>query len=62
MSFYVKFNLLKIVIKLFIKFMKLVLKEISSLEFNFFSNLFYLTRIKLGLKDNFYNFIHILNL
>ncbi|CAI2198009.1 9969_t:CDS:1, partial [Funneliformis geosporum] len=39
-----------------IKFMKLVLTEISRDDFRDFSDLMYLTRKEFGLKDHFHSF------
>ncbi len=48
---------MKTVIKVLIKFMKLVLTEIGSNNFKTFLDLIYLTKKALELKDNFQSFI-----
>ena len=57
MSFQVKFNIMETATEILIKFMKLVLIEISSDNFKTFPDSIYLTKKTLGLKDNFQSFI-----
>ncbi|CAI2198099.1 9691_t:CDS:1, partial [Funneliformis geosporum] len=57
MTFRTRFNIIEIAIEALIKFMKLVLTEISGDGFRDFPDSMYLTRKKLGLKDHFHNFV-----
>ncbi len=53
MSFQTRFNIIEIVTKVLIKFMKLVLIEIDNDNFKTFLDLIYLIKKALGLEDNF---------
>jgi len=53
MSFQTRFNITKTAIKVLIKFMKLVLTEISDDDFRTFLNSINLTKNALELKENF---------
>ena len=57
MTFWKKFNLPETATEFQIKFMKIVLKEISKNIYDSFPNSFYLARIQLGLKDRFHSFV-----
>ncbi len=52
-----KFNISEIVTESLIKFMKIVLKEISDNIFNSFPDSLYLVRNEFSLKDHFYSFM-----
>ncbi|RHZ69083.1 hypothetical protein Glove_290g103 [Diversispora epigaea] len=56
MSFRIKFNLPETATESLIKFIKLLLSEISNSEFDTFPNSIYMTKKELGLRDNFYSF------
>ncbi|RHZ89048.1 hypothetical protein Glove_19g343 [Diversispora epigaea] len=55
-NFRIKFNLPKTAIESLIKFIKLLLSEISNSEFDTFPNSIYMTKKELGLRDDFYSF------
>ena len=57
MKFRTRFNLPETATESLIKFIKLLLKEIGSSEFDFFSDSLYLVRKILNLKDQFYSFV-----
>ncbi|RHZ51703.1 hypothetical protein Glove_475g46 [Diversispora epigaea] len=56
MSFRIKFNLPETATESLIKFIKLLLSEISNSEFDTFPNSIYMTKKELGLRDDFYSF------
>lgn len=57
MNFRTRFNITETATEALIKFMKLVLCEIGSDDFNDFPDSLYLTRKKLGLNDQFHSFV-----
>ena len=57
MNFRTRFNIMETATEVLIKFMKLVLIEISDDNFKTFPNSIYLTKKALELKDNFQSFV-----
>ncbi|GBC45988.2 hypothetical protein GLOIN_2v1792112 [Rhizophagus irregularis DAOM 181602=DAOM 197198] len=57
MTFRKKFNLPETATESQLKFMKIVLKEISGDIYDSFPDFLYLARIQLGLKDHFHSFV-----
>jgi hypothetical protein len=57
MTFQKKFNLSETATEFLIKFMKIMLKEISGYIFDNFPDSLYLARNELGLKDHFHSFV-----
>src|SRR5215216_3700240 len=57
MTFRTRFNITETAAEALIKFMKLVLTEISGDDFRDFSDSMYLKRKKLELKDQFHSFV-----
>src|SRR5436305_501768 len=52
-----RFNISEIAIKSLIKFVKLLLTEISDSDFNRFSGTLYLARNAIGLKEQYHSFV-----
>lgn len=57
MNFRTRFNVTETATEALIKFMKLVLCEVAGDDFNDFPDSLYLARMKLGLRDQFHNFV-----
>ena len=57
MSFRIRFNIPEMATESLIKFMKLVLKEISGDKFKNFPDSIYLAKKAFGLKDQFQSFV-----